>query len=163
MRAFLVSIAVMALAACATGTNAGNGPNALQSFSVDQGPCFGTCPVYEITVMRGDRYELDGRRFTRTSGQSSGSLEAGAFEALARAVAEIDFRNLPDDMTFMNPQACSGPQVSDMPYFELTARYGEGDKTVRWYQGCNYPGMNNFVNRLQDIYEMDRLIRQPRG
>tara|TARA_R110002072_G_scaffold66952_3_gene164581 strand:+ start:3979 stop:4470 length:492 start_codon:yes stop_codon:yes gene_type:complete len=163
MRAFILSIAVLALAACATGTNAGNGPDGLQSFTVDQGPCFGACPVYEITVRPGDQYELDGRRFTRTDGLSSGQLRAGAFADIASAVAAIDFRNLPGDMTFTNPQACSGPQVSDMPYFELTARYADGDKTVRWYQGCNYPGMHDFVDRLQDFYEMDRLIIPARG
>ena len=163
MRAFILSIAVLALAACATGANGGNVPDGLQSFTVDQGPCFGSCPVYEITVLPGDRYELDGRRFTRTDGMSSGRLQTGAFADIATAVAGIDFRNLPDDMTFMNPQACSGPQVSDMPYFELTARYSDGDKTVRWYQGCSYPGMRDFVDRLQDIYEMDTLINRPRG
>ena len=89
----------------------------------------------------------------------------GRAEILAwrEGVAAIDFRNLPGDMTFTNPQACSGPQVSDMPYFELTARYADGDKTVRWYQGCNYPGMHDFVDRLQDFYEMDRLIIPARG
>jgi len=163
MRAFLFSISAFALTACASGANGSDGASGLQSFSVDQGPCFGFCPVYAITVEADNSFSLDNRRHTREEGLVAGRLDAGAFDTIADAAARVNFRDLPEDMTFNNPEACTGPQMSDMPYFEFTGVYADGtEKTVRWYQGCNYPGMREFMGAVREAYDYDTRIERAR-
>lgn len=162
MRAFLLAIAILALAACASGANGEGGSEPL-SFTVDQGPCFGFCPVYAITISSDDSFVLDNRRHTRSEGRQTGQLEAGSFAEITAALDAVDFRTLPANLTFANADAvCPGPQVSDMPYFEFTARYADGDTVVRWYQGCNYPGLREFMTRVRATYDYETRIERTR-
>lgn len=162
MRAFLLAIAAFALASCASGAN-GEPESEPLSFTIDQGPCFGFCPVYAITVSGDDSFVLDNRRHTRSEGRQTGQLEAGSFAEIVSALDAVEFRDLPEELTFANAEGvCPGPQISDMPYFEFTARYADGDTVVRWYQGCNYPGMRDFLERVRAAYDYERRIERAR-
>jgi Domain of unknown function (DUF6438) len=157
MRAFLLSVSALALVSCATDDDPANG---LQSITIDQGPCYGFCPVYDITVTPDDRFVLNGIQHTRNDGRSSGTLADGAFDQIAASFADVGFRTLPENLTYGAPdRVCPGPQVSDMPYFEFTGVYADMTKTVRWYQGCHYEGMRELLTVVHDAIDLEERIQ----
>lgn len=158
MRAFLIAVAAFAIASCATTTDAG-GNAEVRSITMEDQPCFGFCPVYEITLTPGDGYVLDGRRHTATQGISEGQLQTGSFAAAVQALETADFRALPEDLTYNNPDACPGPQISDMPYTVVTVEYADGTHSVNHYHGCTAPEMRNLRETLRGLIDYDTRIR----
>lgn len=160
MRAFLMAVAAFAVASCATTTDPGSGGDGdIRSIVLEEEPCFGFCPVYEITLMPGDRYHLNAMRHTASEGRSEGQLDAGGFEAAVAAVRAADFANLPGDLTYNNAEACPGPQVSDMPYTRVTVEYADRTHSVHHYQGCSAPAMRQLREDLRAIIDYNTRIR----
>ncbi len=154
MRAFLLMTALFALAACATGSN-----GVAQSIQVSEGPCFGQCPIYDLTVSPDDHYLLDGQRFTRINGLSEGDLPDGSFARMASILEDADFFDLPSDITFDNPDVCPGPPLSDMPSITITLTTRRGSHTVVWYQGCNNATMRDIRDGLRDAFQYQDIVR----
>lgn len=158
MRAFLIAIAAFAIASCATTTDTG-GDAEIRSITMEEEPCFGFCPVYEITLMPGDAYVLDARQHTATQGMSEGRLEEGSFAAAVQALDTADFRSLPSDLTYNNETACPGPHISDMPYTRVTVEYDDGTHSVHHYHGCTAPQMRDLRETLRGLIGYETRIR----
>ncbi|MEN0652961.1 MULTISPECIES: DUF6438 domain-containing protein [Hyphobacterium] len=158
MRAFLIAVAAFAIASCATTTDSG-GSGEVRSITMEDEPCFGFCPVYRITLTPGDAYVLDGQRHTATQGISEGQLQTGAFAAAVQALETANFRSLPEDLTYNNPAACPGPQISDMPHTRVTVEYSNGTHSVHHYHGCSSPDMRGLRETLRGLVEYDTRIR----
>ena len=159
MRAFLIAIAAFAVASCATTTGPNPGSGDVRSITLGEEPCFGFCPVYEITLTPDDGYVLDAQRHTATQGESRGMLPEGSFARAVAALETANFRSLPSDLTYNNAAACAGPQVSDMPYTNVAVEYSNGSHSVRHYQGCTSPEMRQLRETLREIVEYNTRIR----
>lgn len=99
----------------------------------EQGPCFGTCPAYEMLITPDDRYYVYPQAHVHREVPYSGELERGSFTKLRALLKSPQYASLKTDYT------CR--PVSDMPtsQFEITE---EGfNKTVDVYWGCNDPDM----------------------
>ena len=158
MRFAAALIASLVLSACAsTQPDPAHG---LTRITVEETACFGTCPIYELSVQAGGAYQLDARRFTRNDGMRRGQFDAGVFEAMADALIEADFFNLPADITPGSP-AC-GMAPTDMPGLIVTARRGGDAHTVRYYHGCRAISLREMVDALHEAYGYDTLIAPER-
>lgn len=153
MRAFLVSTSLFALAACATNHNES------AAIQISESACFGSCPIYELTVTPDDRYQLDGRRFTRINGYSDGALAPGSFERMQDLLENANFFSLPENYTFANPDVCPGPQLSDMPSITISYTTPRRMHTVTWYQGCRAPVMRDLRDGLRDAFGYEEIVR----
>ena len=49
--------------------------------TLERGPCFGTCPVYTVTLSRSGAVRFEGRRFVADSGGSTGAARASEWTA----------------------------------------------------------------------------------
>jgi hypothetical protein len=153
MRAFLMTITLFALAACATSSNETG------SIEVSEGPCFGQCPIYDVILTPDDRYLLNGERFTRINGLTEGRLEAGSYARMVDLLEEADFFGLPSDITYNNPSVCPGPPLSDMPSLTVTWTNRRGSHTVEWFQGCNNATMRDLRDGLRDAFGYEDIVR----
>lgn len=159
MRAFLIAIAAFAVASCATTTDPAPGTGEVRSIMLGEEPCFGFCPVYEITLTPDDGYVLNGRQHTATQGESRGMLPEGSFARAVAALETAGFRSLPSDLTYNNAAACPGPQVSDMPYTNVVVEYANGSHAVHHYHGCAAPEMRQLRETLREIVDYNTRIR----
>lgn len=153
MRAYLITLSLFALAACATT----NSPT--DRIEISEGPCFGSCPIYDLIVTPDDHYELDGQRFTRINGFSEGDLADGSFQRMREMLEQADFFSLPETYTFANPEVCPGPELSDMPSITITYTTRRGSHTVTWYQGCRAPAMRDLRDGLRDAFGYQDIVR----
>ena len=123
---------------------------------LSEGPCFGACPVYELTLYEGGQYVLMGQRFTE--GPRTGPGETALEEA--RAILTLaGFDDLPDDITMDNPDACPNP-ATDLATAEITIGDADGYyRTVRYYQGCFHSVAESMLRQLRDVLRVNQLVR----
>ncbi|WP_417488942.1 DUF6438 domain-containing protein [Maricaulis sp.] len=168
MRVLLLALTALALSACAT-TRPGTGPTgpgstgpAWTEIEIAEGACYGFCPIYTITVTPDDRYTLNGERFTRHDGQTSGRLEAGSFQRLAAILQAHDAAALPADITMNNPAACGRTMMSDLPDFRLGLTGPAGRQDIVWYPGCADSPYREALSQIRDqvrvAYQYETLI-----
>jgi Domain of unknown function (DUF6438) len=153
MRAFILAIALFALAACATTSNT------TDIIEISEGACYGSCPIYELSVSPDDHYQLNGQRFTRINGYSEGDLSPGSYARMAEMLDNADFFSIPEDVTYNNPAICPGPPLSDMPSMTITWTTRRGSHTVNWYQGCSNATLRDLRAGLRDAFGYERIVR----
>jgi len=64
--------------------------------TLERGPCFGTCPVYSLTVSADGTVVYDGMQFVEVEGEQTAALPAQQVEELANAIVSADFFSLED-------------------------------------------------------------------
>jgi hypothetical protein len=98
------AVAAVALGACslltpsATVPQAGPVPEDFQ-ITLERGPCFGTCPVYSLSVVADGSVSYDGRQFVAVEGSQTVSISQAEVLLLVEAVVEADFFDLADTYT----------------------------------------------------------------
>jgi len=89
--------------------------------------CFGTCPVYTVTVHPDGTVIFEGGRFVKAKGRHRAHLSRAKLAALRRAIRHAGFFALHDDYTRR--------MRTDAPSATLTVRLGHRRKTVDHYYG----------------------------
>ena len=157
-----------ALAAIVSGCGGGSGGGGSGggglsgSVTLAGGACFGTCPIYDMTLNAGGAYSLNGVRFTRTVGVTTGTLPPGRFAQALAALTTAGFASLPTDITPGNPAACGGPVATDLPPATVTANAGGVMKTVTYYPGCfgspHKAAMDQLIDDLRAAMNYSTLV-----
>jgi Domain of unknown function (DUF6438) len=94
----------------------------MTSVTLRRGPCFGTCPVYEVTLAADGTASWNGERFVDRLGRHQGQLNPNDFQRLAGLVARVGFFD-------WAPDYVAG--VTDTPDHVLTVAAVDQVKTVR--------------------------------
>jgi hypothetical protein len=172
MRVFLLALTALGLTACATTqmgpgqTGPGQAGPGWTAIEIAEGACYGTCPIYTIRITPDDHYELNGQRFTRTAGPTSGTLEAGSFQRLAAILQAHDAASLPADITPGNPAACGRGIMSDLPDFRLGLTSDADEQSVVWYPGCADSPYRDALSQIRTgvraVYGYDWLVAPKR-
>ena len=126
--------------------------------TLDRGPCFGTCPVYSLTVFADGTAVYHGKHFVDVEGQQTASLTAQQTKELVDAVISADFFALADNYTV---------PVTDLPSITTTVIMEGRTKSVYHYgTGCGTdldeapPGLCNLEARLEDIPKSNGWISE---
>ena len=124
------------LNACVTtGDRGGDRPShasdALVAITVSVGPCFGFCPVYDVTVSEKGDVHFSGKRHTAIVGDRDRTAGAAVYGAFARDLAP--FR--PADGTTARVECTAA--ISDTSSYTITWTAADGRRTVATHQrGC---------------------------
>ncbi|HSB88454.1 MAG TPA: DUF6438 domain-containing protein [Anaerolineales bacterium] len=96
--------------------------------TIERGPCFGACPVYNLTVGADGSVEYEGIRFVGVEGVRTTRLSEDEVKALVAAVVTADFFRLADRYEV---------QVTDLPSIDTTVTMDGRTKGVYHYGlGC---------------------------
>jgi hypothetical protein len=105
-------------------------PGDITSITLDRGACFGTCPVYEVTLNSDGSATYSGGPFAPRQGDYTGKGSQWEFDNLAAFVVRAGFFGWDDEYRL--------PNVTDLPTYKITVTKGGTSKTVLQY-GMNEP------------------------
>lgn len=95
------------------------------SIYLKRDPCFGTCPIYDVTLYRGGRARYHGDRFVPNVGDFRGEVLLQDYGRLSYLLDRLDFMSLADSFSI---------PATDLPGATMTVhRRGGGVKSVHDY------------------------------
>ena len=94
----------------------------ITSVTLRRGPCFGTCPVYQVTLARDGAATWDGERFVHRPGRYHGQVDVNDVDRLARFIDRAGFFG-------WDPEYLAN--VTDLPDYFIIVAAGDQTKTVR--------------------------------
>ncbi|NVJ97109.1 MAG: hypothetical protein HWE25_03095 [Alphaproteobacteria bacterium] len=160
----IAGILLLVLAACGatsegdTETPARANASALDYVKISRSPCFGACPVYELTLFGDGRQSFYGTRFTKVSGQQNGQASAGRF---LDVVSELELRGFSSFKENYTRETCK-TWATDHPSVTIEVRYGDMRKTVNWYTGCrgfdDRAALERTVEALETIMAVETFV-----
>ncbi len=145
-KAFLGITTIALLTACGASNNA----TALKrkgtefTFKVSTTPCFGECPVYDLTIKESGLAVYNGKNFPDTKGEIFKSLPDEEMDSLRMVLANSGF--------FEMDSVYDEPSVTDLPGTTLTLTLGNSStKTVmgRYETPDSFDRIKAFVERLR--------------
>jgi len=127
----------------------------IRSITLERTPCFGTCPVYTVTVQSDGAVRFEGTRNVSIAGVQRWRVPADSVMTVLRYADSIQFANLPDRYDF-GVSGCS-PYIADLPGFAITVETAGVAKRVYADGGC--PNIPSGLKAMSDI--IDRIARVP--
>lgn len=151
-----------ALAVLASGcaTVPATGPVAVESdaISYETGPCFGTCPVYKVTVSPDGAGTFEGRNFTAATGTRTFRVTPAQYRAFAAQLAPLRPR---EGSVRMSGEACRS-MATDLPSAEVTWSSQIGSAQSYYFNyGCDMDRNRAIAERLRaapDLLPIAELI-----
>jgi hypothetical protein len=123
---------VATLAALFFATAVARADSPVTTIVLERTACFGTCPVYVLTLHSSGAIEFVGTKNVQAKGPQTGRISAKDFARIVKKIDEIDFFNLRDRYDGKNPDG-TGSTVTDLPTRKITVTRGEQTKTVEDY------------------------------
>ncbi len=119
------------------------------------GPCFGTCPVFSVTLNQNGSLTYVGDRFVRVIGRERRQLSAGVFEDAVRLIERLPETELVD------PLQCPR-RHTDAKTVRGSLKTANHDLEIMHYYGCSgYEYRNrqvSLIKELTDLLQIDDLI-----
>lgn len=125
------------------------------SITLERGACFGTCPIYKVSVRSDGRVTFEGFNYTKVKGKATGRIKAKDFKNLVQEFEQIKYFSLDD--TYEPGQPNCDPAVTDLPRVKSSIRLRGKTKSISHYQGC----LNSEVVRA--LFVLDRRIDEVAG
>lgn len=110
----------------------------LKIFTIDQGPCFGRCPVYNITLTNDSILHLNGTNFINYMGYHQRKLSAEEFNIIMSKYYAISYNKMADVYDAGIPDM----PISNLVFYDLN---GLVEKKIR-----NAGNAPESLNELQD-------------
>jgi len=95
--------------------------------TLERGMCFGTCPVYSVSLFGNGTIAWMGEMYVEAAGNRTDSLDPALVSDLYDRLIEGGFLDLNDSYAYLN--------ITDMPTAILTVRNGTDVKRVYHYHG----------------------------
>ena len=94
----------------------------IREISMSCGPCFGTCPVFDVKLTRdGHNFRYEGHRYTEPLGLKTGKFPEHLFKKISEICIDLDILSLDD----VYPS-----DLEDTPQTRYTIRYSNQIKTI---------------------------------
>lgn len=156
MKQFFSVAMMLALAGCG---GAGEAPSNSQSrfgeLELSYGPCFGTCPIFSVTLNESGSLTYEGERFVEASGRHRRQMGPALF---SRVVALIE--TLPET-ELVDPLQCPR-RHTDARSVRGRLRTANHDIEILHYYGCSgYEYRRRqvrLIRELTDLLEIDDLV-----
>lgn len=97
------------------------------SITLERGMCYGTCPVYSLTLSGNGTVIYDGQMFVKDTGVRDGTINASVFSNLTDQFDTAGFYQMKDAYTAYD--------ITDMPTATLTIRKMNLTKQIVHYYG----------------------------
>ena len=153
--------ALAALAACSPRPPAGDNPapsaetdaagTAAPAVTLERTPCFGACPVYQVTISRSGAVRFVGTHHVTQQGEVTAEIPAARVDSLLRELEAGGYFGFADAYVMDSP-AC-GQYATDSPTVITCASADGRTKTIRHDYGCNAapPELARLERRIDEV------------
>jgi hypothetical protein len=158
----------LGLAACAPRTDASSAAQQSSeakiaprsAITLERTPCFGSCPVYTISVSPSGQVTFEGRAHVRQLGTATGQIPKQRVDALLIELQRAGYFGFADRYAVSEP-AC-GRYVTDLPTVTSSATLGGRTKRIDHDHGCGgAPGaLAVLEKRIDEVLGSDRWTRR---
>tara|TARA_B100000678_G_scaffold282909_1_gene282384 strand:- start:37 stop:534 length:498 start_codon:yes stop_codon:yes gene_type:complete len=157
----MIILAALGAAACTQtpppqATDAAAAP---ESITYEAGACFGTCPVYKVTVRSDGTGTFEGERFTQVTGTRDFTLTPVQYAAFAKRLAPYR----PNGETLYKPgEPTCANYATDMPSTDIRWSGAGSSDHLYIYYGCDRQqnaAMFDAVRGAVDALPIGSMIR----
>jgi Domain of unknown function (DUF6438) len=120
--------------------------------TLERTACYGTCPVYKITISADGNVSFEGRRFVRKAGTAKSVISQEQIRELLGAFEEINFFELRNQ--YERPENGCKEWWTDNPTAITSISYNGRSKTVRHYYGCRGPKVLTELETLEHAIDI---------
>jgi Domain of unknown function (DUF6438) len=120
--------------------------------------CFGTCPVYSVTIDAKGNVTYDGTKHVRVTGRQTDRITVSGVAALLDTARRIGFFELRDHYRTIRNADGSETMVTDLPTVIVTITSGGRTKRVEDYLGAP-DGLKELEQQIDDTARTTRWIR----
>ena len=107
---------------------------AVPVITLERTACYGTCPVYKLTIYDDGTVEYEGLEFVKKTGKAQGQITKDALEDLIREFEKIDYFKLGDSY---RSEGKNCPEYwTDHPTAITSLNWQGKKKTIHHYHGC---------------------------
>jgi hypothetical protein len=142
--------AAAALAGCKTSSGSGYGyghSGKVESITYETGPCFGTCPVYTVTVHANGTGLFVGQNHTNVTGNQAFTVTPAQYAQFVNHLAPV--RPASGTVRHQSGSDCTA-MVTDLPSTDVKWNgVGGQQQELFVYHGCRFPGSQAMIDRLQ--------------
>lgn len=118
-------------------------PYGNNTITLERGMCFGTCPVYSLTLSGDGTVMYHGQMYVKEIGVRNGTINASVFSGLVDQFEKAGFYRMKNGYTSYD--------ITDMPSATLTLQEGNRTKRVEHYYGdLNAP---KILTKLEDLVD----------
>ncbi len=155
--------AILTLSGCAmvdaSGAGSAGRPMAIDSETIryETAPCFGTCPVYAVTIAPDGRGTFEGKRFTAVTGVREFRATPAAYRGFAARLAPYRPR---DAETLLQPgQPGCENAPTDMPSVDIVWSEASGGRQhLNLYYGCGPQALREALRNAPDALPIAAFI-----
>lgn len=164
----MIKLAIMGLAlgltACAARTprapaqDPSDATGPVPAISLERTPCFGTCPVYTISVSPSGQVTFEGRAHVRLLGTATGQIPPRRVDSLLVELEKAGYFRFASRYAASDP-AC-GRYVTDLPAAITTVSLRGRTKRIEHDHGCGAaPGaLAVLEKRIDEVLGSDQWI-----
>jgi len=131
------------------------------SITLERTACFGTCPMYKLTIDSDGTVTFVGERFTKTIGEATGKISPNDFRQFVSEFEKINYFSLPD--SFLPGTPVCPERVTDMPSANTSIRLKGKTKSVSHYHGCGdsgvLPKLTALENKIDEVAGTQKWIK----
>lgn len=140
MKLHYLLIVLICTSACKTQK-----PSGFSQLSFNTDPCFGTCPIFSMTINGNGEAQFNAEKFNDREGNFVEVIRPGQLDSLRRLITNANLQSLKNDYAV---------SWTDMPTYTLTVKLNNGQsKTIRDY-GPSGP------EKLKQLYHFLFSLRQ---
>jgi hypothetical protein len=120
---------------------------------LERGACFGSCPVYTLTIFGNGTVVYEGEDFVQTKGSRETTISTDAINQLVSDFDKANYFSLNDSYT--------GFGVSDMPFVTTSIRIGGRTKAIKHYLGDRSAPqqLTELENRIDEVANSEQWIK----
>lgn len=124
--------------------------------TLERTPCFGTCPVYQVTISRAGTVRFVGKQHVSHQGEATAEIPAARVDSLMGALKAGGYFGFADAYV-MDAPAC-GQYATDSPTVITSASDADRSKTIRHDYGCAGapPELARLERLIDDVAGTDR-------
>jgi hypothetical protein len=120
--------------------------------SLERTACYGTCPIYTVTVHTDGTVEYQGKRFVKVMGPQVAKLSPDQVKALREAFAQAKYFELKGTFDCL--------QMTDLPWAITRYREAGKERSIRHYFGCRGApeALKTLERRIDEIVGTERWV-----
>jgi hypothetical protein len=131
---------------------------ARESVMLERGPCFGTCPVYRVTLGRDGSVRFEGLRFVTDTGVATGTVPAARVDSLMSELRSAGYFDFAD--SYRSGDAACPRYATDLPTVITEVRLEGRAKRIEHDRGCaDAPAaLAQLENRIDEVAGVARWV-----